>query len=254
VRIAVVGGTGVVGRLTVAEAVARGHEGLSLSRASGVDVTTGDGLEAALQGCDAVIDASNVVTLRRSVAMAFFEASSKQLQAAAQRSGVPHVVVLSIVGIDRVRAFGYYDAKLLHERLHLDGPVPATVLRATQFHEFAGQVLKRSAAGPIALVPDLLVRTVAARGVGATLVDVAGTPHNGRLTDLAGPDSPTHLTALARAVVERDGSRRRIVGVPLVGAAGRAVRDGALLPAPDATIVGPAFAEWLDSEDGPARR
>jgi hypothetical protein len=53
-------------------------------------------------------------------------------------------VLLSIVGVDRVDT-GYYAGKRAQEELVLAGDVPATVLRATQFHEFAEQVLALAA-------------------------------------------------------------------------------------------------------------
>ncbi len=245
-RIAVMGSTGTLGRRVVAVAGSRGHDVVACSRASGVDLVAGVGLDAALEGAAAVIDASNVATIRRATALTFFEATAKHLQAAAHRAGVAHVVVVSIVGIDRVRRLGYYDAKCTHERLHLDGPVDASVLRATQFHEFAGQVIDTSRLKGIALVPAVRVQTVAARSVAELLVDAAaGPPARGRLVDVAGPGPSTELPVLTRALLAARGSRTRVLSVPVPGPAGRAIRDGALLPQPDARLVGETFDAWL---------
>ena len=252
-RIAVLGGEGVVGRHVVDEARRRGHEAISLSRSSGVDVSSGDGLDEALVGADVAIDVTNIASLRRHTALRYFESSSKHLQSAALRCAVGHVVVLSIVGIDQVRAVGYYDAKVTQERLHLDGPVPATVLRATQFHEFALQVASRATAAGVALVPSIRVQTVAARSVAEQLVDAAAAgPHRGRLADVAGPPPPGVLADRTRAAFERAGRRTKVVSVPPFGSALEGVREGALLPAADATITGPSFEAWLDGPDGPA--
>lgn len=254
-RIAVLGGNGVVGAHVVANAISRGHEVVARSRSSGVDVTTGSGLDDLLAHADAVVDVTNVLTIRRTPARSFFEASAKQLQAAAQRCGVPHVVVLSIVGVDRFRSLGYYDAKVTQERLHLDGPVAATVVRATQFHEFPLQVVRRSRVLGVATVPAMRVQTVAARSVAELLVDTAcGAPHRGRLADVAGPGPSALLPALARLAVERAGLRTKVVALPVPGAAGRATTQGAQLPTQDATLVGPSFDEWLTGRDGPPPR
>jgi len=252
-RIAVLGGSGVLGRLVVDVARDRGHEPVALSRRTDVDLVTGAGLEGALDGCGAAIDASNRVVLRRATAQAFFEATAKHLQAACNHAGVPHVVVVSIVGIDLMRAYGYYDGKLTQERHHLDGPVDATIVRATQFHEFPGQLMSRSTlAHRVAVVPALRVQTVAARSVAEVLVDAAlGPPGRGRVADVAGPGPPAELPALAAAVLARGGSSARVLALPIVGPLRRASRAGALLPAPDARLVGPTFAEWLDGPDGP---
>jgi uncharacterized protein YbjT (DUF2867 family) len=251
-RIAICGGTGVLGRHVVAEARSRGWEVASLSRSSGVDLVTGDGLDAALHGAEAAIDVTNVMTVRRGPAVRFFEATARNLQAAARREGVPHLVVVSIVGVDRMGGFGYYGAKVTQERLHLDGPVDTTVLRATQFHEFPGQILSRSTLGPVAIVPGLRVQTVAARAVAAALIEAtAAGPFRGRLPDVAGPGPARHLPALARVVLERQGRRSTVLALRVPGAMGRAVRDGALLPAADGALTGPTFEEWLMGPDGP---
>ena len=213
---------------------------------------TGDGLDAALSGADAVIDVTNVTTVRRGPAVRFFESTARNLQAAARREGVPHLVVVSIVGVDRLGGFGYYGAKVIQERLHLDGPVDTTILRATQFHEFAGQFLSRATIGPVALVPRLRVQTVAARSAAIALLDAAARgPQRGRLPDVAGPGPGTELPALARIVIEHQGRHTSVLAAPVPGAVGRAVRDGALLPAADGLLVGPTFAEWLIGRDGP---
>ena len=175
-----------------------------------------------------------------------FESTARNLQAAATREKVAHLVVVSIVGVDRMGGFGYYGAKVTQERLHLDGPVDTTVVRATQFHEFPGQVLRRSTFGPVAVVPALRVQTVAARSVATALLNaVASGPFRGRLPDVAGPGPARSFPALAKAVLERTGRRSSVLAVPVPGAIGRAVRTGALLPAADGLLVGPTFEEWL---------
>jgi len=142
-RIAVAGGTGVVGRRVVETLTQQGHEPVVLARSLGVDVATGAGLSDALAGATAVIDVSNAATLRRRTSVQFFTNSSTNLLAAGERAGVQHHVALSIVGIDRVDT-GYYAGKRRQEDVVLAGPLPASVLRATQFHEFAGQLLSRT--------------------------------------------------------------------------------------------------------------
>lgn len=186
-RVAVIGGTGVVGRQVVATLEERGHRCVVVARSTGVDVTTGSGLTEALAGCDAVVDTSNVTTMSRKRSVAFFEAATGNLVESARAAGVGHVVALSIVGCDRVD-FGYYDGKRRQEAILLSSEVPASVLRATQFHEFPGQVLDRTK-GPVAVLPDMLMQPVAAADVGVALADLALGDPVGRAPDLAGPSS-----------------------------------------------------------------
>jgi len=240
-RIAVAGGTGVVGRHVVDRCRELGHSPVVLARSSGVDVTTGAGLPDALAGVDSVVDVTNVSTVARRKAVAFFETATTQLLAAEQAAGVAHHVVLSIVGIDRVD-FGYYLGKRRQEELALAGPVPATVLRATQFHEFPGQLIDRG--GAVAIVPRMLTQPVAAREVAEALVDLAVGAPAGFVAELAGPEQ--HLMAdLVRRVRDARGSRRPVLAVRLPGRTGAGLANGGLLPDPDATIGRQTFAEWL---------
>ncbi|WP_121257057.1 SDR family oxidoreductase [Nocardioides ferulae] len=242
-RIAVAGGTGVVGRHVVDVAWERGHDVVVLARAEGVDLTTGRGLAERLTGVDAVVDVTNVATQRREEAEAFFRAVTGTLLAAEAEQGVAHHVVLSIVGIDEV-GLGYYAGKRLQERLVADGPVPWSVLRATQFHEFAEQVLGFARVGPVSLVPRMLSQPVAAREVAEALVDRAAAGPGGRVPDLAGPQQHD-VVRLARRVVGARGLRRVVVPVPVPGEAGRAVRSGALTPATDGPRGRITFDQWL---------
>ncbi|GID29276.1 3-beta hydroxysteroid dehydrogenase [Paractinoplanes brasiliensis] len=228
------GGTGMVGELVVERARAAGHEVVVISRSHGVDLTTGAGLDEALQGVDAVIDVANVETLSRKKAIDFFETTTRHLLAAEERSHVRHHVVLSIVGVDRVDS-GYYAGKRRQEELALAGPIPATVLRATQFHEFAAQLIAR-VPGPVKVVPSMLTRPVAAADVAAELVLLAEGPAQGLATDLAGPE-----VLKMPAMVRRVARGKLVLTVP----AGRAMSGGGLLPAGDFRRGEVTFDEWV---------
>lgn len=241
-RVAVVGGTGTVGRYVLTALATAGHQGLALTRSNGVDVRTGAGLDGALEGVQAVVDVGNVVTLRRRTAEEFFGQSSRRLVAAGARAGVEHHVVLSIVGVDRV-ATGYYRGKRLQEAEVRAGSVPFTVLRATQFHEFPGQVLGATR-GPVAPVPRMRMQPVAAEEVGARLAELAVRSPLGAAPELAGPEVH-ELVDLARRVEALSPRRRRVIPVRQPGRAGPAMAGGALLPGPHATLGRVTFDEWL---------
>ncbi|HEV3265283.1 MAG TPA: NAD(P)H-binding protein [Acidimicrobiales bacterium] len=246
-RIAVAGGTGTVGKYVVLAADQAGLQVTVLSRRVGVDVQTGEGLEAALVGVDVIVDAINAESMSRSKATVIFTETTRRLQRVGAAQGVSRLVTLSIVGIDRV-PFGYYQAKLAQEAAALEGPLPATIVRATQFHEFPAQALKRVRIGPVALMPQMTVQPVAARSVGEVLLKVAGTQHADTTIEVAGPE-PAEMVDLARATAARLGQRIAVVPIRLPGQAGKAMRSGGLLPDPGAHLVGPRFDEWLIGED-----
>lgn len=244
-RIAVAGGTGVVGRYVVAALAEAQHVPIVLARSTGVDITTGEGLDGALVGVDAVIDVSNVVTTRRRAAVRFFTAGTQQLLAAGRRAGVGHHVALSIVGVDRVD-FGYYLGKRAQEELVLTAT--GSVLRATQFHEFAAQIMARSA-GPLALVPRMRIQPVAAREVAVHLAALAAGPPVGLASELAGPQEH-ELVHIARRLVRHRGQHRHVLPVRLPGAAGRGMATGALLPAAPGPRGKLTFDQWLTNGTG----
>lgn len=140
-RVAVAGATGLVGRHLVMELREAGHEPVLLSRSTGFDLLGGDNLGEVLRGVEAVVDVTNTPATDPDAARAFFAGVTGNLLDAAQTNGVRHHVVLSIVGVDRVEGNGHYAGKRLQEEIVGQADVPATVVRATQFFEFAQMLL-----------------------------------------------------------------------------------------------------------------
>ena len=245
-RIAVAGGTGVVGRHVVDIAVDQGHEVVTLARSAGVDLVTGAGLAARLDGVDVVVDVTGTREQKRAAAEDFFGGVTARLLSAEVDADVRHHVTLSIVGVDDVDT-GYYAGKRRQEQVVTSGPVPWTLLRATQFHEFAEQALGFVRLGPVSLVPKMRTQPIAAQEVAQALVALALGAPAGRAADLAGPEQHD-LVVLARrvAAVRRAGGRRqRVVPVGLPGSGGRAMREGALLPSSDGPRGRQTFDQWL---------
>jgi uncharacterized protein YbjT (DUF2867 family) len=246
-RIAVAGGTGWTGRLVVDALRSRGDEVVVLARSAGVDLITGAGLAAGLDGVETVVDVSNVTTTSAKVAVEFFSVATGNLMTAAAAAGVAHVVALSIVGVDRV-GLGYYLGKRAQEDIVLGGGVPSTVLRATQFHEFAAQMLARG--GPIALAPRMLCQPVALVEVAEHLAELAHRPTGGLAPELAGPEERLRMEDMVRRLARARHVRRPVLALRVPGKAGRALTDGALLPAgpgPRGTIT---FDRWLAAQEG----
>ena len=247
-KIAVAGGTGVAGRRVVEALIAAGHEPVVLARSTGVDVLTGAGLDAALAGVDAVIDATNKMTASRRAAVTFFETAGRNLTAAATRAGAGHFVTLSIVGIDRVK-YGYYQGKLVQEKIVQESGLPYTILRATQFHEFVDQILGLTP-GPIAFVPQMQSQTVAVSEVGQALAEIAaGSPQG--LVEMAGPQVES-MRDLARRLVKARGSRRAVLPLWMPGAGAKAMASGGLLPTdPNSRRGRIGYDEWLATVGAP---
>lgn len=258
-RILIAGGSGTIGRMAVTRAVARGHNVVVMSRNPGDGRTGPDGVmrlqgdvteqadvEVAIKDVEAVLDCTNLTTISRRKAEAFFVAGTRTLVRAGAGAGVSHHVLLSIVGVDAF-PFAYHQAKLAQEtaliKTAAETGVSYTIARTTQFHDFAEQVLARTRMGPLAFVPPLRIQPVDLGEVAEHLLStVEGAPAD-RAPDLAGP-RPERLTGMVRAVAAQRGLRLRVVPLPLPPAAARANRAAVLVPR-DGIRAQIPFADWL---------
>ncbi|MEJ3744571.1 NAD(P)H-binding protein [Actinomycetes bacterium KLBMP 9797] len=249
-KIAVAGATGRVGRHVVDVLTAAGHEVVPMSRSTGVDVITGEGLAEALAGVACVIDTATGPSPEQGPATEFFTTAAANLHEAGERAGVRRMVVVSIIGVDKFRT-GYNVAKLDHERAALSGPIPVRILRAAQFHEFVAQMVDWGRQGEVSFVPKMRTQLVAARTVAEGLADLAvaadPAPDGAAILEIAGP-RPEDLVDAAGLLVARRGDPFKVEGVsdPSDPEA-RLYEDGALLPSPHATLAGPTFEQWLDA-------
>ena len=243
-RAAVVGATGRIGRLVHRALEERHHSVVPVSRAHGVDVLSGSGLDTALDGVEVVVDVTDSTASDSDATVAFFSTATRRLLAAEAAAGVHHHVVLSIAGLWRVRGNAHYEGKRAQETLVAEGGVPHTIVPATQFHDFAEMVASWTEVDGVAELPPLLIQPVAPRDVADVLATVATSGPSGRHVDVAGP-GPQDLVDMARRT---HAARGRVVGiVPSwhTGIFGAEMSGDVLLPAPDALIAPTSFDTWL---------
>jgi uncharacterized protein YbjT (DUF2867 family) len=246
-EVLVTGGTGSLGHRVVNRLRGPGYEVRTLSRSArgaGVvrgDLLTGEGLARALKGVDVLIHCASSPRKTRQTDV---EGTGRLLEAAG-RAGVSHVVFISIVGVDRNPYLPYYRAKLEAERIVERSPVPWTILRATQFHEFVLKQIRLLERLPVMMAPrGFLLQPMDIGEVADRMVELALSEPAGRLLDIGGPEVRT-IPDLARSYLKATGRRRRIVEVPVPGKAARALREGAQL-APDQTYGETRWEEFLD--------
>lgn len=222
--IAVVGGTGMLGRRVSAELSRRGHEVRIISRRSPqyrVDLISGEGLEEALQGCDAVIDASNASNDAKSTLIE----GTNRLLSAGKKAGIQHHLCVSIVGCERI-PFGYFGIKAEQERVVEKADVPWTIVQATQFHDYIAAMFEQAARWKVLPLLRMPIQTVAVDEVALTIADtIEGKPRRGRLK-IAGPDI-VDARIIARTWRSLLGRRAMGVPIPLPGRLGRELRSGA---------------------------
>ena len=229
-KVLVTGGTGSLGGRVVDRLRDSGRDVRALSRSGRPDTVRGDlstgaGLEQAMEGVDVLIHCASSPRKTRQTDV---EGTGRLLEAAS-RAGVSHVVFVSIVGVDRNPYFPYYRAKLEAERIVERSSVPWTILRATQFHEFALKQIRLLERIPVMMVPrGFLLQPIDIGEVADRLVELALSESSGRVPDIGGPDVRT-LPDLARSYLKATGRRRRVLEVPVPGRAARALREGAQL-------------------------
>jgi uncharacterized protein YbjT (DUF2867 family) len=259
-KVAVIGGTGSIGSLVVADLAALGDDVRAVSRhapatlpAGAVhrraDIRSGEGLASALEGVEVVVDAVNDQRAANRVLVD----GSRRLLAAEVEADVTHHVAISIVGCDRLPG-GYYRAKVAQEQVVRTGMVPWSLLRTTQFHPLIAALFAGAARWHVTPTGKARVQPIAPAVVAARLARVVHTSPGGDLGDLGGPEIRT-LTDLSREWRQHSGRHPLPVRIAIPGRAGRALREGAAC-APDALSGGPTFAEWLatnsDREREPA--
>lgn len=241
-KIAVIGGTGLIGSQVVKILNAGGHQAVPYSPSSGVDLLTRQGLPEALNGADVVVNLTNSPTFD-DASPAFFQTTMDNLLAAARDAGVGHAVILSIVGADRVPSLAYYRAKVLQEDILKAGPVPYSVVRATQFFEFMPAVLSWTSDESTVRLPATLVQPIASADIAQEVADVsAGAPLMGTV-NVAGPEV-FRLDELGKITLAARGDQRAVVTDDSAGMFAAASGD-ALIAKEGAVIAKTTYREWL---------
>jgi uncharacterized protein YbjT (DUF2867 family) len=243
-KIVVIGGTGLIGSKTTVLLRAAGHDALAAAPNTGVNTVTGEGLEAALDAAEVVIDLANSPSFESSAVMAFFTAHEKNLLAAEDRAGVRHHVALSIVGVDRSPDSGYFRAKIAQEDLIKASGIPYTIIRSTQFMEFLGGIAASSASGNTVRISPGLFQPIAADDVAAIVADVALAPPRNGIVEIAGPERAPFSEIVAR-YLKAIGDPRQVVSDPEAKYFGGRVEQHSLVPLAEARIGRIGFAEWL---------
>jgi uncharacterized protein YbjT (DUF2867 family) len=246
-RIAVAGATGNIGARTVSALERNGHEAVRISRSLGVDLLSGDGLDAALAGVDAVIDTVSSPPVSAAETVAYFGTITTNLLRAEARAGVGHHVLLSIVGVHRLDGNAHYSGKREQERLIVDGvdgvSVPWTVVPATQFHDFAELAVGWTEQDGAATIAPLLVQPIAPDDIAAVLAEVAVGEPQGRYADVAGPD-PQDLVDMARRTLALRGREVKLIPT-WDGVFDESMAGNVMLPGEDVRIAPTTFDDWL---------
>jgi uncharacterized protein YbjT (DUF2867 family) len=245
-KIVVIGGTGLIGSKLVADLRQLGHEAVAASPSSGVNTVTGEGVREALTGTSVVVDVSNSPSFDDKPVMEFFEKSTRNLLAAAAAAGVKHYVALSVVGTERLLASGYFRAKLAQENLIKAGPVPYTIVRATQFFEFVKTLAQAATANSVVRVAPVKMQPMISDDVAALLAKFTlAAPANGTV-EIAGPEVIRQDELIRRFLQATDDARTVAADPQALYFYTMPVDDRSLVPGPTPHLGTVRFGDWLN--------
>jgi uncharacterized protein YbjT (DUF2867 family) len=253
----VTGGTGALGSELVPMLVTAGCDVRVLTRRekpdlpSGVavvrgDLATGAGLDAATDGADVIAHLATgsdkgLPTYKR--AKRTDVEGTRALLDAARNAGSPHIVYISIVGIDRI-AFGYYRAKLETEGVITSSGLPHTILRTTQWHTLAWEFCRLLSKLPAVVVPrGMRMQLLDAGEVAECMSELVQGAPAGYVAEMGGPEVLA-FNDIVRKYLNATGKRRLVGSVTFPGKAVRGFREGHNL-APDQAVGTITWDEFL---------
>ncbi|HEX2765397.1 MAG TPA: SDR family oxidoreductase [Candidatus Limnocylindria bacterium] len=228
-RITVIGASGLIGSKVVALLEDQGHDVVAASRSTGLDVLIGDGLADALAGADALVDVTNAPDFEADAVMRFFTTAATRLTGAAREAGVGHYVVLSIVGVEGLPDSPYMRAKVAQEVIIRGSGVPYTIVRATQFVEFAGAIVDSMLSGVEVRVPDALIQPVPADEAAAAVARAATSDAIDDVVLVGGPRKITFEQLARDVLAERGDTSSRVVVDPAARYFGAALATDSLV-------------------------
>lgn len=244
-RIVVIGGTGRIGSQVVDGLTEHGHDAVAAAPSTGVNAVTGEGLADVLAGAQVVVDVTNSPSFEEAAAHEFFSRSTTNLLAAEAEAGVAHHVALSVVGTERLaRESGYFKAKLAQERLIGAGPIPYTIVRATQFFEFLATIADSATTDGTVRLSDAAFQPMASADVAEAIAIAAVNDPVDGIAEVGGPER-FRLPELIRTALTARGDTREVVADPDAGYWGVDIDEDTLVPGDGATLFDTRFSDWV---------
>ncbi|OBH42923.1 SDR family oxidoreductase [Mycobacterium mantenii] len=244
-RIVVIGGTGLVGSKLLHDLTERGHDAVAAAPSTGVNTVTGEGLSDVVAGAAVVVDVSNSPSFEEASATEFFTKATTNLLIAEADAGVGHHVALSVVGTDRLAPqSGYFRAKLAQENLISAGPIPYSIVHATQFFEFLNFIADSATEGNTVRLPSALIQPMASADVAeGVAIATVGAPVNG-ITEVGGPQA-YQLPDLIRTALTARGDSREVLADAAARYWGAEIEERTLVPEEGATLFATRFEDWI---------
>jgi uncharacterized protein YbjT (DUF2867 family) len=247
-KIVVIGGTGRIGSKVVARLRDQGHEVIAAAPQTGVDVLTGEGLDAAMAGTRVVVDLANSPSFEDAAALAFFRTAGRNVLAAEAKFGIGHHLALSVVGTEKLGASGYFRAKQAQEELIRESNIPYTIIHSTQFFEFLPGIIQSAANGSTIRLSPAFVQPIASEDVAEAVAHLALQPPANGIVEIAGPERES-LSGLAQRFMTLIEDPREVVSDTQATYFGAELDAETLVPANAAWKGSLNFDRWLEQSE-----
>jgi len=246
-KIIVIGGTGLIGSNLVNKLRHLGHTVIAGSPASGINTITGEGLLEALEDADVVVDVSNSPSFEDNAVMEFFQTSTGNLLKAEAYANVKHHVALSIVGAERLPASGYLRAKIRQEDLIKSSGIPYSILRSTQFFEFAPGIAKSATIGQEVHISTGAIQPIASEETVDALLDVVVSAPLNNTVEVAGPVRMP-MSEFIRYYLDSTEDPRQLVEDAHAVYFGTELNDDSLVPLNKSRLGKIKYEDWFSKQ------
>jgi uncharacterized protein YbjT (DUF2867 family) len=246
-KIVVIGGSGLIGSKLVDKLLQLDHTVIAASPTSGIDTITGEGLSEAIKDADVVVDVSNSPSFEDKAVMDFFQRSTMNLLTAATYAKVKHYIALSVVGTDRLQGSGYLRAKFAQEELIRLSGIPYTILRSTQFFEFAGRIAQSATIGNEVHITTGAMQPIASDETVAALTDVAINSPLNTTVEVGGPQRMP-MSEFIRYYLNTTGDFRQLIADEHALYFGTEINDDSLVPGKYARFGKIKYEDWLSTQ------
>lgn len=246
-KIVVIGGSGLIGSKLVNKLRQLDYTVISASPDSGVNTITGEGLNEVMKDTDVVVDVSNSPSFEDKAVLDFFQRSTTNLLTAEASARVKHHVALSIVGAQRLPDSGYLRAKVAQEELIKDSGIPYSILRSTQFFEFAERMAQAGTIGEEVHISPSAFQPIASADVVSVLTDVVLGPPLNTTVEVAGPVRMPMSEFISYFLDSTEDSRQLVEDVHALYF-GTELNDESLAPGENARHGKIKYEAWLSTQ------
>lgn len=243
-KVVVVGASGTMGSKAVKYLECDGQDVVEASKKTGVNALTGQGLDEAFYGADAIIDVTNFGSFGSGDVLEVFKQAGTNLLTSARKHNVRHFLALSVVGAESLVENDYFRAKLVQENLIRASGLPHTIVRSTQFFEFLSGIVSTSVENGVVQLPPLRLQPVAGDEAAAWIAKIAAEEPKNSIVEIGGPET-ADLLDLANEFMTITEDARPLTSDPEARYFGISVRREGLVPTMPTILGKLTYHEWL---------